>query len=40
MQIIGVVASAVVVAGVLMLATAVAFRSIPDIKHYRRIRNR
>jgi hypothetical protein len=40
MQIIGIVASAVVVVGVLMLlATAVAFKSIPDIKHYRRSRN-
>ena len=38
MQIIGVVASAVVVAGVL-LGTAVALKSIPDIQHYRRIRN-
>ena len=38
MQIIGVVASAVVVAGAL-LVTAVALRSIPDIQHYRRIRN-
>lgn len=38
MQMVGVVASAVVAAGVL-LATAVAFRSIPDIKRYRRIRN-
>jgi len=38
MQIIGVVVAAVVVAGVL-LATAVAFKSIPEIKHYRRIRN-
>ena len=38
MQIIGVMASAVVVAGVL-LVSAVALRSIPDIRHYRRIRN-
>lgn len=38
MQIIGVLASAVVAAGVL-LAAAVAFKSIPDIKHYRRIRS-
>lgn len=38
MQIIGVVASAVVVAGVLP-AIAVALKSIPDIQHYRRIRN-
>ena len=38
MQIIGVLATGVVVGGVL-LATAVALKSIPDIKHYRRIRN-
>lgn len=38
MQIIGVLATGVVVAGAL-LATAVALKSIPDIKHYRRIRN-
>ena len=38
MQISGVLATSVVVAGVL-LATAVAFKSIPDIRHYRRIRN-
>ena len=37
MQIIGVLATGVVVAGVL-LATAVALKSIPDIKHYRRIK--
>ena len=38
MQIIGIAASALLAAGVL-LATAVAYKSIPDIKHYRRIRN-
>ena len=38
MQIIGVLATGAVVAGAL-LATAVALKSIPDIKHYRRIRN-
>jgi hypothetical protein len=38
MQIIGVLATGVVVAGAL-LATAVALKSIPDIKHYRRIRS-
>lgn len=38
MQIIGVLATGVVVAGAL-LGTAVALKSIPDIKHYRRIRN-
>ena len=38
MQIIGVLATGVVVAGAL-LATVVALKSIPDIKHYRRIRN-
>ncbi len=38
MQIVGILASAVVAACVL-LATAIAFKSIPDIKHYRRIRN-
>ncbi len=37
MKIIGIVASAVVAVGVL-LGTAVAFKSIPDIQHYRRIR--
>ena len=38
MQIVGIVASAAVVVGVLA-ATAVALKSIPDIRHYRRIRN-
>ena len=38
MQIIGVLATGAVAAGVL-LATVVALKSIPDIKHYRRIRN-
>ena len=38
MQIIGVVASAVVVTGV-VLATAVAVKSIPDIRHYLRLRS-
>jgi len=38
LKIIGILASAVVAAGVL-LGTAVAFKSIPDIQHYRRIRN-
>jgi hypothetical protein len=38
MQTIGIVASAVVVLSALMAAT-VAFKSIPDLKHYRRIRN-
>jgi hypothetical protein len=38
MHIVGLLASAVVAACVL-LATVVAFKSIPDIKHYRRIRS-
>lgn len=38
MQTMGILASVVCVAGV-VLASAVAFKSIPDIKHYRRIRN-
>lgn len=38
MQTVGIMASAVVVVG-LLAATAVAVRSIPDIQHYRRIRN-
>ena len=38
MQIIGILASGVFVVGVL-LATTIAFKSIPDIKHYRRIRS-
>ncbi len=38
MHIVGLLASAVVAACVL-LATVVALRSIPDIKHYRRIRS-
>lgn len=37
MQTIGIVASGVAVAGVLF-AAAVALKSIPDIRHYRRIR--
>jgi hypothetical protein len=38
MQTVGIMASAVVVVGVLA-AAAVAVKSIPDIRHYRRIRN-
>ena len=38
MQIVGILAS-VVVGACVLLATAVAFKSIPDIKHYRRIRS-
>lgn len=38
MQTIGIMTSAVVVAG-LLAATAFAVKSIPDIRHYRRIRN-
>lgn len=38
MQTVGIMASAVVVVG-LLAATAVAVKSIPDIRHYRRIRN-
>ena len=38
MQTIGILASGVVVVGV-VAATAVVLRSIPDIRHYRRIRN-
>ena len=38
MNIVGLLASGVVAACVL-LATVVAFKSIPDIKHYRRIRS-
>ncbi len=38
MQIVGIMASAVV--GLFVLAaTAIALKSIPDIRHYRRIRN-
>jgi hypothetical protein len=37
MMIIGILAAVVV--GYVLLATAVAFKSIPDIKHYRRVRN-
>jgi hypothetical protein len=38
MQIVVVTASAVIVLSVL-LATVLAFRSIPDVRPYRRIRN-
>ena len=38
MHLVGILASSVVAACVL-LATVVAFKSIPDIKHYRRIRS-
>jgi hypothetical protein len=38
MQTVGIMATGVFVAGVLV-ATAVVLRSIPDIRHYRRIRN-
>ena len=38
MQTVGIMASAVFVVGVLAV-TAVAVKSIPDIRHYRRIRN-
>jgi hypothetical protein len=38
MHIVGIMASAMVVVGALA-ATAVALKSIPDIGHYRRIRN-
>ena len=38
MQTVGILATGVFAVGVLA-ATAVAVRSIPDIRHYRRIRN-
>jgi hypothetical protein len=38
MQTVGILATGIVVVGVLA-ATAFAVRSIPDIRHYRRIRN-
>ena len=38
MNIVGIMASGVAAAFVLV-ATVVAFKSIPDIKHYRRIRS-
>lgn len=38
MHVVGILASAVAAVSVL-LATVVAFKSIPDIQHYRRIRS-
>jgi hypothetical protein len=38
MHIVAILAS-IVVAACVLLATVVAFKSIPDIKHYRRIRS-
>lgn len=38
METVGILASGVLVTGVLV-ATVVMFRAIPDIRHYRRIRN-